>query len=108
MRVVGEYESITPRSYEITEIELLDSPVLPAEATKNTIGISNNSISGANLLKNVRHPYDKGVKFLDIPPNTSEFMKIDLEVQQFSTISTLHIAAHARVQSTIVEFNKKV
>lgn len=71
---VGENENNTPHSYEITEIELLDSPVLPAEAVKNTNGISNNSISGANLLKNVEKSYDNCVKLLDIQSNTSEFM----------------------------------
>lgn len=72
----GEYETNTPHSYEITEIELLDSPVLPAEATKNTIGISNNSISGANLLKNVEKSYDNGVKILENQQNTAEFMQV--------------------------------
>lgn len=72
----GEYETNTPHSYEITEIELLDSPVLPAEATKNTNGISNNSISGANLLKNVEKSYDNGVKILENQQNTAEFMQV--------------------------------
>ena len=72
----GELKNNTPHSYEITEIELLDSPVLPAEAVKNTIGISNNSISGANLLKNVEKSYDNGVKILENQQNTAEFMQV--------------------------------
>ncbi|MCQ2219991.1 MAG: LPD5 domain-containing protein [Prevotella sp.] len=72
----GEPQNNTPHSYEITEIELLDSPVLPAEAVKNTIGISNNSISGANLLKNVEKSYDNGVKILENQQNTAEFMQV--------------------------------
>lgn len=53
-------------TYEVTKIELLEAPVRGGnETSKDPVAMtSNNSISGAKLLKDVEKEYDKGVKLL--------------------------------------------
>lgn len=56
-------------TYEVAEIELLKSHTRPADSTSP---ISNNSISGANLLQDVRKSYDSGKLLLDESAKTTE------------------------------------
>ncbi len=56
-------------TYEVAEIELLESHTRPADSTSP---ISNNSISGANLLQDVRKSYDSGKLLLDESAKTTE------------------------------------
>lgn len=54
-------------TYEVTKIELLEAPTLGGSGTsKDPVAMtSNNSISGAKLLKDVEKEYDKGKKLLE-------------------------------------------
>ena len=62
----------TPHSYEVTEIELLESSSTPSlKDDSKPLNVSNNSISGAKLLKGVEKSYDKGKKLLDESKKTS-------------------------------------
>ena len=59
-------EKTKPHSYEVTKIELLDTPgtaVLPDSSPLDMT--PNNSISAAKLLNGVEKSYDKGKKLLD-------------------------------------------
>ena len=54
-------------TYEVTKIELIEAPTLGGvETIKDPVAMtSNNSISGAKLLKDVEKEYDKGKKLLE-------------------------------------------
>lgn len=66
-------ETSKPHSYEVTKIELLDSPMTASESPSVNIGQSiadakestNNSITGANLLQKVEKSKDLGKYLLD-------------------------------------------
>ena len=52
--------------YKVNEIELDDNPsAFPKIEVRKPLDVSTNSISGANLLKNVEKSYDKGKKLLE-------------------------------------------
>lgn len=58
--------SNTPHSYEVTEIELIESSSTPSlKDDSKPLNVSNNSITSANLLNGVEKSYDKGKKLLD-------------------------------------------
>lgn len=61
-------------TYEVTKIELLEAPVRGGnETSKDPVAMtSNNSISGAKLLKDIEKEYDKGVKLLAQNANSQE------------------------------------
>lgn len=55
----------TPHSYEVTEIELIESSSTPSlKDDSKPVNVSNNSITAANLLNGVEKSYDKGKKLL--------------------------------------------
>lgn len=58
-------EENKPHSYEVTKIELLDSPGERENPDRPHSDAPNNSISAAKLLKGVEKSYDKGKKLLD-------------------------------------------
>ena len=58
-------EENKPHSYEVTKIELLDSPGERENPDKPHSDASNNSISTAKLLNGVEKSYDSGKKLLD-------------------------------------------
>ena len=67
----------TPHSYEVTEIELLESSSTPSlKDDSKPLNVSNNSISSAKLLKGVEKSYDKGKKLLDESKNLKIMIKI--------------------------------
>lgn len=58
-------EENKPHSYEVTKIELLDSPGKRENPDRPHSDAPNNSISAAKLLNGVEKSYDKGKKLLD-------------------------------------------
>lgn len=55
----------TPHSYEVTEIELIESSSTPSlKDDSKPVNVSNNSITAAKLLNGVEKSYDKGKKLL--------------------------------------------
>ena len=66
-------------TYEVAEIELLESHTRPADSTSP---ISNNSISGANLLQGVEKSYDPGKKLLDESAKTTENSGVNFRVRE--------------------------
>ena len=76
-------EANKPHSYEVTKIELLDSPMTASESPSVNVGqhktdtkeSTNNSISGAKLLKDVEKSYDSGKKLLDESEKSTFFRK---------------------------------
>lgn len=58
-------EENKPHSYEVTKIELLDSPGERENPDRPHSDAPNNSISAAKLLNEVEKSYDKGKKLLD-------------------------------------------
>lgn len=66
-------EENKPHSYEVTKIELLDSPGTANESDSSPLGKTpNNSISVAKLLAGVEKSYDKGKKLLDESKDLTE------------------------------------
>lgn len=62
-------EENKPHSYEVTKIELLDSPGERENPDRPHSDAPNNSISAAKLLKGVEKSYDKGKKLLEESKN---------------------------------------
>ncbi len=65
-------EENKPHSYEVTKIELLDSPEKREYPDRSHSDASNNSISTAKLLNGVEKSYDKGKKLLDESKDLAE------------------------------------
>jgi predicted RNA methylase len=65
-------EENKPHSYEVTKIELLDSPGKRENPDRPPLVSSNNSIDTAKLLQGVEKSYDSGKKLLDESKNLTD------------------------------------
>lgn len=65
-------EENKPHSYEVTKIELLDSPGKRENPDRPPSDASNNSIDTAKLLQGVEKSYDSGKKLLDESKNLTD------------------------------------
>jgi predicted RNA methylase len=65
-------EENKPHSYEVTKIELLDSPGKRENPDRPHSDASNNSIDTAKLLQGVEKSYDSGKKLLDESKNLTD------------------------------------
>ena len=80
----------TPHSYEVTEIELIESPT--TDESSSPLDVSTNSIAATNLLQGVEKSYDKGDKVLAV----SENLRIDNDGARVKVVADAEKVAELR------------
>ncbi len=83
-------EENKPHSYEVTKIELLDSPGKRENPDRPPSDASNNSIDTAKLLQGVEKSYDSGKKLLDESKNLTDgetFFRKESDKPRYASLS---------------------